>query len=172
MRKASFAVAGCVLAVAVFAADAAPIPKEGNSSGTQIQSGAIQVVPLGKDRARLAYDVSGARVGEPSDILHNASIRCVGALTVVAGSFDDESGVCILTRPDGDQVFSSFKGAGKAGAQAKGTYKYTGGTGKFAGIEGGGEWTRYNVRPSAEGTSQSVSKLTGTYKLPAVSASR
>ncbi len=172
MTKALFAAVAGLLAFVVFAADPAPLPQEGTSSGTQIVSGSLQVVPLGKDRARLSDDSSGARVGEPSDLFHNASVRCVGALTMVSGAFEDDAGVCILTRLDGDQAFTTYKGAGKAGGQAKGTYTLTGGTGKLAGIEGSGEWTRYAVRPVAEGTLQSVTNLKGTYKLRAASASR
>ncbi len=172
MRKASLAVAVCLLASVVFAADPAPIPNEGNTAETQIMSGPFKLVPLGKDRAYMTYEVTGVRISEAADLFHNASVRCIGALTIVTGAFDDEAGVCVLTRPDGDQAFTSYKGAGKSGAEAKGTWKFTGGTGKLAGIEGSGEFTRYGVRPAVDGTSQSVTKTTGRYKLSPASASR
>jgi hypothetical protein len=97
--------------------------------------------------------------------VHNASVRCVGGGHIVNGTFD-ASGSCVYTRPDGDQVFQTYKDAGKVGGAAKGTFTYVGGTGKLAGITGGGEYSRYSVRPAAEGTTQGVSTYTGKYKLP------
>ena len=174
MTRAIVAVAVALLFVAVRGADTqGSIPREGKTAGTNILSGSFQVVPLGKDQARMSYDVMGVRLSDGgADILHNSSIRCLGALTITNGSFDDESGVCIFTRPDGDQVFAAIKAAGKIGADAKGTFRITGGTGKLTGIQGGGEFTRYNVRRAAEGTTQSVSRVTGTYTLPATTAAR
>lgn len=165
------AVVGLFSATAIAADPAAPIPKEGKISGTQILSGTVQVVPLGKDQSRLSYDVVGARLAE-GDLFHNATVRCIGSLTVINNSWDDETGNCITTRPDGDQVFTALKGSGKSGGEAKGTWTFIGGTGKLAGIQGSGEFTRTSLRPAVPGTSQSVSRVTGSYKLPTSSASR
>jgi hypothetical protein len=99
-------------------------------------------------------------------ILHNSSVRCLGGMHVVNGAFEDEAGSCVYTRPDGDQIFQTSKATGKIGVAAKGTYTLVGGTGKMTGITGGGEYTRTNVRPAAEGTSQSYARSKGTYKLP------
>jgi hypothetical protein len=172
MKGAIATVAAVLLSLTVYAAEtSAPIPKEGKTSGMTVLSGSFQVVPLGKDQVRGTYDVMGVRIGDTADILHNASTRCLGAMTIINGGFDDESGVCISTRLDGDQVFTAHKVTGKVGGEAKGTWKFIGGTGKLAGIQGGGEFTRYSVRRAAEGTSQSVSRLSGTYTLPATTAS-
>ena len=165
MRKAILAVAVGVVSLMAHAADApAPIPKEGSFSGVNVLSGTVKFMALGKDRAQLSYDVMGVSTSE--GLLHNASMRCVGGMHVVNGAYDDESGSCVYTRPDGDQVFTTHKAAGKVGVAAKGTFTIVGGTGKMAGITGGGEFTRYNVRPAAEGTSQSVTHGAGKYKLP------
>jgi hypothetical protein len=176
MRKGVIAAAIGLCSVVVFAAETpAPvsIPKEGKTSATQVTSGSFQIVRLGKDRFRASYDVMGVRISDDkNDILHYVSLRCVGAMNMVNGSFDDESGSCIFTRPDGDQVFGVFTAKGQVGADAKGTMTLVGGTGKMAGIEGTSEFTRHAVRPAADGTAQTISWTTGTYKLPAASAAR
>ena len=165
MRKAILALAAALVSLPAFAADApAPIPKEGSFSYVNVFSGTVKAMPLGKERIQLSYDVMGVSTGE--GLLHNSSVRCVGGMHVANGAWDDESGSCIYTRPDGDQVFGTYKATGKVGAAAKGTFTYVGGTGKMAGITGGGEFTRVNVRPAAEGTSQSVSHHTAKYRLP------
>ena len=77
-------------------------------------------------------------------------------------------GYCVETAPSGDkillQVIQENRKPGP-GLQ-KGKYKYIGGTGKFAGIEGGEEYTSYSVQPAAEGTYQTVGKYKSSYKLP------
>ncbi len=41
-----------------------------------------------------------------------------------------------------------------------------GGTGKYTGITGGGEFAYTDVSPTTEGTWQGISKAKGRYKLP------
>jgi hypothetical protein len=43
---------------------------------------------------------------------------------------------------------------------------YVGGTGKFIGIQGNGEFSRISVRPAAEGTVQGYNRVKDQYKLP------
>ncbi len=168
MRKAILVLAvGLFSWVAAAADDAPPIPKEGSVSYVNVSGGAVKVMALGKERAQFTYDIMGVSTSPTGEgLVHNASVRCVGGMHAVNGAWDDESGSCVYIRPDGDQVFATFKGAGKAGVGGKGTFAYVGGTGKLAGITGGGEYTRYSVRPPAEGTTQGVSTLKGKYKLP------
>ncbi len=145
----------------------APIPKEGSTSSLSAVAGSVKVMQVGKDRLQLTFEVMGVSISDTGEgILHNASLRCVGGFHAVNGAFDDESGSCVFTRPDGDQVFATTKATGKLGVGAKGTYTIVGGTGKMAGITGGGEFTRTSVRPAADGTTQSYSRSKGTYKLP------
>ena len=46
------------------------------------------------------------------------------------------NGHCIITDKDGDKVFSVFEGKGSAPGIIAGTFQWTGGTGKFTGIQG------------------------------------
>jgi hypothetical protein len=169
MRKVMLVLAVGLVSSMAMAADTPPepIPKEGSTSALNGYSATVKAMPLGKDRLQLTYEVMGVSISDTGvGILHNASVRCLGALHVVNGAFDDEAGSCIYTRPDGDQVFATYKMTGKVGVGAKGTFTYVGGTGKLAGITGGGELTRTQVRPAAEGTSQSYTRSKGKYKLP------
>jgi hypothetical protein len=166
-----FVAAGvCLIAFVALAADAPPpIPREGRGSGTMMLSVTSKVLPLGKDRVRVTYESLGVYLGDATDIVHNASVRCLGTLNFVNGSFDDDSGSCVYTRLDGDQAFLSYTASGKV-AEAKGAFRWIGGTGKLTGLQGGGEFTRYAVRPAAEGTGQYVLRLNGTYTLAASAA--
>lgn len=160
-------VVGLVSLVAFAADPALPIPKEGSISFVNVLSGNVVRMALGKDRLQLSYDIMGVSTSPTGEgLLHNASVRCVGGLHIVNGAWDDASGSCIYTRPDGDQVFAIYKDAGKVGIPIKGTFTFVGGTGKMAGITGGGEFTRVSVRPAAEGTLQSAARYTAKYKLP------
>jgi len=166
MRRGKLVLAVGLISSLAAAADP-PLPKEGTSSYLNALSGTVKAMPIGKDRVQLAYDVMGVSLSDTGEgLLHNASVRCLGGMLVVNGAFEDEAGSCVYTRPDGDQAFTTYRASGKPGVAAKGTYSYVGGTGKLAGMSGGGEFTRYNVRPAAEGTSQSVTRGKGTFRLP------
>jgi hypothetical protein len=69
-------------------------------------------------------------------------------------------------RPDGDKVYATYKGTGKLGESAKGTYTWTGGTGKYTGLQGACEYTRYALRNATEQVFAGVNLSKGNYKLP------
>ena len=70
------------------------------------------------------------------------------------------------TDPDGDKVFATWKGSGNLGKDAKGTYTYVGGTGKYEGITGGGEFTRSGLQPPSKGVWAAITLFKGNWKLP------
>ncbi|MBI5069501.1 MAG: hypothetical protein HZB56_14800 [Deltaproteobacteria bacterium] len=150
------------------AADAPPaLPKEGTYVYTNVLSATVKVLPLGKDRLQFAYDTVGASVSPSGEgLMNNSSVRCVGGMHIVNGAWEDESGSCVITRPDGDQIFNTYRASGKVGGEVKGVTTITGGTGKLAGITGQSEFVRQSLRPAAEGTSQSVTRGKGSYRLP------
>ena len=156
-----------VIILVVFGAEAkAQIPKEGATSFISPYSGTLKVLAMGKERVQMTYESMGQIIGEtPEDIFHNASFRCLGALHAVKGEYDN-SGFCISTRPDGDQIFWTYKSTGKMGVGGRGTSTYVGGTGKLTGIQGNGEVSDFPMRPAAEGTFQGYSRAKGQYKLP------
>jgi hypothetical protein len=156
-----------VLLVAFGTGTNAQIPKEGTFSDTWYCSGTFKALPMGQERLQMTYEVMGVIIGDTSeDLFHNASFRCLGGRHAVKGEYNDESGFCVVIRPDGDQMFLTYKATGKAGVAAKETQTIVGGTGKLAGIQGNAEYTRGRVRPVAEGTFQGYQKGKGQYKLP------
>jgi len=145
----------------------AQIPKEGTTSETWAYSGTYKVLQMGQERLQMNYEVMGVIIGDTAeDLLHNSSFHCTGTRHVVKGEFNDENGFCVCKRPDGDQLFLTYKGAGKMGVGGKETQIIVGGTGKLAGIQGSAEYIRFPIRPIAEGTFQGYQKGKGQYKLP------
>ena len=156
-----------VLFIAFVATAEAQIPKEGTISYTAIYSGTSKVLALGEERVQVTYEHMGVTLGETGDdIFHNATLHCIGSLRRVKGSYDDDSGSCVITRPDGDKAFLTYGGTHSA-TGGKATNTLVGGTGKLAGLQGSLEATRLPpLRPASPGTYQGMSKLKGQYKLP------
>lgn len=145
----------------------APMAREGTFSFVAAGSGPLVKMQLGEDRAQVSYEGLGGAVSPTGEgLFHNASVRCVGGLHLRNGSFDDDSGSCVVTRPDGDQIFYVYRGAGTPHGGAKGTFTLVGGTGKMKGITGSGEVSRLTLHHAKEGTAQTVTRGAGTFKLP------
>jgi hypothetical protein len=145
----------------------AQIPKEGAGSQTWVYSGTFKALPMGQERVQMTYELMGPAIADISeDLFHNTSFHCLGALHAVKGEYNDNSGFCVATHPDGDQVFFTYKVTGKLFVGGKGTWTLVGGTGKLTGIQGNGEFTEFDMRPSAEGTFQAYNRSKGKYKLP------
>jgi hypothetical protein len=122
---------------------------------------------MGQERIHVTYESFGLSLNDAGEgLFHNASMRCIGANHAVNGAFEDDSGFCVYTHLDGDQIFVTYKATGKVGVGSKGTATIVGGTGKLTGIQGSLEFTRVPVRPAVEGTSQVYLKSRGQYKLP------
>jgi len=168
MKKAIASLILSLVVLVVFGMEAkAQIPKEGTTSGTGAYSSTFKALPMGQERLQMTYELMGVIIGDTSeDLFHNASWRCLGALHAVKGEFNYNSGFCVATRPDGDQIFWTYKTAGKLGGGNKGTWTYVGGTGKLTGIQGNGEVTDFPMRPAAEGTFQGYVRTKSQYKLP------
>jgi hypothetical protein len=168
MKKVIIVVVGTFfLSVALGLVANAQVPKEGTTSFTSGYSGTFKVLTMGQERVQMTYEFMGVNIGDtPEDFNNNTSFRCIGAFHAVKGEYNDGSTFCVATRPDGDQIFSIYKTAGKMGAMFKGTYTIVGGTGKLVGIQGSGEVTGIPLRPAAEGTFQEYAKQKGKYTLP------
>jgi hypothetical protein len=167
MKKITLALLSFLVILTALGSAQAQIPKEGSSSYVIGYSGTYKTVAMGQERIQITYEVLGVIVSDASDcILQNASLRCIGSYHVIKGAYEDDSGFCVCTRPDGDQLFTSYKASGRLGAVGKGTVTYVGGTGKFIGIQGSGEFTRIGVRPATEGTLQGYNRVKDHYKLP------
>jgi len=130
MKKIVLALVLSLVILVAFGMEAkAQIPKEGSQSFTHAYNVTFKVLPMGQERVQMTYEVMGVTIGDTDkDLAHNSSLRCLGALHAVKGEYNDESGFCVNTSPNGDQVFATYKAAGKLGGIAKGTYTIVGGT--------------------------------------------
>jgi hypothetical protein len=70
-------------------------------------------------------------------------------------------GFDVVIDKDGDKVFDTWEGKPGKGGLWEGTWTYTGGTGKWQGIQGKGTWVTHEVAPG-----QSYDEWEGEYELP------
>ena len=156
-----------VLVLMLAASAEAQMAKEGDLSGTHSMSGTFKATKIGDDfllvtSESMGFIVSDSGAGPFNDL----SGRCVSQILYVKGVGRNQ-GHCVYLDRAGDQWVLEFTSAAqKLGATAvNGTTKYLGGTGKFAGITGGGEYVYTPMRPFTEGTFQGYSKFKGHYRL-------
>ena len=111
-----------IILLAVFGPDAkAQGPKGGFHFIHESLRGTFKALPMGQERLQMTYEIMGVMIGDtPEDLLHNASLRCVGAFHAVNGEYTDDSGFCVATRPDGDKIFATYKTVGKIGRGPRG----------------------------------------------------
>ena len=141
------------------------MPKEGTESGIVAYSSSVAVMMMGKD-LQVTFDALGVFVTDsPDSPFANASVRILGSGLVLKGVYTEVGSIC-FTIPNGDQAFFTYEGEGYAANKVLGKMTCTGGTGKFAGITGEGEFDRLNVtKPAQKGTSQGYSKSKFSWKI-------
>jgi len=162
-----------VLFISFVATVEAQIPKEGSTSITSIYSGTYKAIGMGQERFQMTYEHMGAMLSDTGEgIFHNATFHCIGSQYVVNGNYDNDSGFCVVTCPDGDKAFLTYKATGNIVKGGKQTNTWVGGTGKLTGLQGSSEATRTPLRTTGppgspyQGSFQGISKAKGQYKLP------
>jgi len=128
---------------------------------TSCWSGDFKMLSSSKELVIYSFDLKGvSRKNDESDAFHNWSFQIIGTSKIVSGNYSSSFYGKWLS-PEGDMVFGEGKRIGE-----KGTWKFIGGTGKWAGITGGGTNENINIKPVMKGTTQGCSIAIGTYKLP------
>jgi hypothetical protein len=96
--------------------------------------------PVGPGQVYMVAVYSGVMlVDEGKGALHAATIVCPGTVDAdMKKGTKTGYGKCIITGESGDRVFAEMHCTGDV-TGCQGTFKITGGTGKFAGITGEGE---------------------------------
>jgi hypothetical protein len=148
------------------AAVAADPPKEGTYKVVYTAAGMIKPVVVGKDRVLLVEsDEHGLTVGE--GILDRMTWQCWGMGDYTKG-YGHDHGYCVGTDLAGDQLVDDWILADHPLDQTtfKITDKFTGGTGKYVGISGGGMSTVDSGFHSPAGSYTVRIEMQGTYKLP------
>jgi len=139
---------------------------QGPISGKIYLSGTSKVMAMGEERIQMNYEGAGVFAADSGKgFSHLAAVHSMGTLHAVKGDFE-ETGFMVFTSPSGDKAFATYNGSGTLGKTGKGTWTYTGGTGKLTGIKGSGDFTRYSLQYATDGvwTTMSISK--GDFKLP------
>jgi hypothetical protein len=146
--------------------DYAETAEKGTTSNKGYYMATPKVLPMGKERVQMNYEAFGVLVSDTGKgLFHNASIHVLGALHAVKGAYKD-SGFMVMTHTDGDKVFATYKGSGTLRKSSKGTLTYVGGTGKYVGIQGSGEYTRYSLRPPTKGMIAAFSIAKSNWEVP------
>jgi hypothetical protein len=145
----------------------AEMAKEGTGSTTNAYSATFKVVPLEKDRLVMTYEALGVLTSDTGKgPFHNMSTHNVGIIYFEKG-VGKLLGFVTCTDRDGDKVFIEISedATKPAPTPNSGSGKYIGGTGKFAGIEGTMEYTRWYMRPAVKGTAQAIAKSKSSWKI-------
>jgi hypothetical protein len=161
-----------VLAVAVVlflgASAEAQLPREGTYRGTYSGFGTIKATAIGKERLLVTFEENGLTL--TNGFLDHMTWHCWGLADFTNG-MGQAHGYCVATDPAGDQIVSNFGPDEKHAPDQKswsGSETWTTGTGKYAGISGGGTYVVHlnEFRAAAEGTYLDYVTKQGSYKLP------
>ena len=164
--RVALAASGLSLGLAFGTPAHAQMPKEGTYTSTHTYGCTFKIAQMGEERSQGTYECLGVILANSDDApLHGASSRCLGAWHTIKGAYE-YSGSCVVTRPDKDQAFVKYSATGKSGGGGTGTFSFVGGTGKMAGITGGGESTSTSLRSTAADNFHGYSKAKVSYKLP------
>jgi hypothetical protein len=142
---------------AVAAGDLAPEGKYDVRSGC---SGESHVLASIKDHMGGSYTAICTPDAAPGAMFHRTIFQCFGSWSLSAGNYD-EHGICEATDPAGDKLFGLYAKKN----QEDGTWRVTGGTGKYQGMEMSGLWNTAAEMPPLPGRIANVSHWWGRYKL-------
>jgi len=145
----------------------AEMAKEGEGIQKNASSWTMKVIKMGKEHIYMTFEITGVVLDAPANSpLYNATFYVLGSMHAIKGAYK-ESGFSRWTRPDGDQIFGTYSAAGKMGGERKLIQTFVGGTGKCAGITGGGEATGIRgLRPATKEIRMSVSVGKFHWKIP------
>jgi hypothetical protein len=103
----------------------------------------FKATATGKERTVLAYDENGLSV--TNGVLDHMTWHCSGLADFTNGIGQAE-GFCADRDPVGDQVVFNWESEKRSPDQkvVRGTFSWTGGTGKYAGIRGGATYVDYS----------------------------
>ena len=142
---------------------AGELPKQGTHSITWTFSGPYTAIEIGEDQWAWSSTFTIVVWNDAGEgLYHGMSANCVGMGSEEPGAPFTDSGYCSYVDADGDKMFEYWTET----EEGKGTDTLLGGTGKYAGIQGGGTY-EYSYTPDApEGTFNGYGHSEGSYTLP------
>ena len=121
-------------------AEAQQLPKSGKYTGkyaSHLVPEVAQTYELEKDHVFVLGRSHGVFFDDVADgFLDKSEVTCAIANDIVGGISSAIHGYCIVTDKDGDKAFLVHQGKGTAPGSINGTFQWSGGTGKFSGIQG------------------------------------
>lgn len=169
MKKLIPVVLGAFLvSVALSLVAYAQMAKEGTFAGTNSYAGTYKVTALDKDRLVISYENTGTQVEDSGQgPLHGMSTHNTGIQYIdIKKGMGKTMGYMTWMDKDSDRILWELtEDATQVKGPSTGTGKLIGGTGKFMGMEGSMEYTRRNMRPVADGTTQAIAKHKGSWKM-------
>jgi hypothetical protein len=150
------------------AAMAADMPKEGTYNADYTSFGTSKATAIGKERVLVTFDENSLWLSK--GFAEHMTWHCFGLIDILSG-MEQFHGYCVGLDPNGDQLVNDIVSDGKFPADAKsfsGKVTITTGTGKYAGISGGGTFTCHlpEFRTAVEGTFSNYCVNLGSYKIP------
>jgi hypothetical protein len=146
-------------------AQAADLPKEGTDNFTNVFVVTSSNTVQQGSQSFVTYEVDGVARDDAGGPMFNLfGVRCVGMEEGPGIGKMTGHGTCTYTDTDGDNIFMPYN----AKEGRRGTYEVAGGTGKFAGITGNGEWWRIDPAPikSDDKRARPVTSNKVSWKLP------
>ena len=113
------------------------LPKSGKYTGKFGGEGSGSTYELEKGHVFLVGMIHGVFFNDVADgFLDKTEVTCPQVLDIVDGVIAAEHGYCVMTDKDGDKAFLVWQGKDTSPGVGGGTFQWTGGTGKFLGIQG------------------------------------
>jgi hypothetical protein len=97
--------------------------------------------------------------------LHGTIVVCTSAGEAAKGAQLHNGGNCVASDKDGDKVFAAWS-CSECPNKTAGTLKWTGGTGKYAGVKGAGTYQETGLGAGPAGFFSGWSVWKGNYQLP------
>ena len=162
LKLTAAAIVGLALVHTPTAGEAAELAKSGGYDITNCSGGTSNAIVHSKAHIALSYTLTGtSRTNKPGGPFGMMSYQCVGVVRVMQGTATGD-GICEFVDADGDKVLGRATRTGNPG----GEWRFINGTGKFAGITGGGAYKFLGRFPTVrKGHFQGCARATGDYKL-------
>jgi len=129
---------------------ASDLPKQGTDSFTNVWVATSNTIQQG-NRTFLSYEIDGvARNDAGGPMFDRFGQRCLGWVETLANEGGSDRGTCTFTDHDGDNIFTTYSGKSDGKGVERGNYEVVGGTGKFTGITGTGDYFQPNIPIKAD----------------------
>lgn len=150
-------------AAALIQPASAQLAREGKITSTLILGGSIEQIAMPPVGVHANWKAHGT-VAETQGFFAGASFRCMGTYSVKGASVTN-AGMCEQTHSDGGVSVISFDQTGSPGQPSSGTWTFVGGTGRYAGVTGGGRSTTRSAPPPQPGLFVTINSTEGAYRL-------